>query len=112
MRSKALKSIGGYSQKRMTLRAEDYDMWFRLYEKGYKGHNLSESLYKMRDDLNAYHRRKFKYALNEAYVRLTGYRRLNMPLMAYIYAFRPIIVNLLPKVLYMKLHHAKQRKKN
>ncbi|MGN0316870.1 MAG: glycosyltransferase family 2 protein, partial [Lachnospira sp.] len=57
------------------------------------------------DDANAYSRRKFKFAMNEAYVRFTGYRRLKLPVTSYIYALRPIIVGLLPKFIYMKLHH-------
>lgn len=105
VRTEAYKSVNGYSENKKTLRAEDYDLWFRMYELGYKGHNLSEPIYKMRDDANAYSRRKFKYALNEAYVRFTGFKRLKLPIASYVYALRPIIVGLLPKPIYMKLHH-------
>ena len=66
----------------------------------------------MRDDMNAYKRRKFKFALNEAYVRFTGYSMLKLPPKAYLYVLRPIIVGLLPKPLYMYLHHKKQNKKD
>lgn len=112
IRTEALKAVGGYSENKMTMRAEDYDLWFRLYEKGYRGHNLSDALYKMRDDVNAYHRRKFKYAVNEAYVRFSGYRRLKLSIGAYVYAIRPILVGLCPKPIYMKLHHKKLGNKN
>lgn len=105
VRADAYKAVNGYSENTKTLRAEDYDLWFRMYELGYKGHNLQEPIYKMRDDANAYSRRKFKFALNEAYVRFTGYRRLKLPVTSYMYALRPIIVGLLPKPIYMKLHH-------
>ena len=105
VRIEAYKSVNGYSENKKTLRAEDYDLWFRMYELGYKGHNLSEPIYKMRDDENAYSRRKFKYAINEAYVRFTGFKRLKLPVTSYVCAFRPIIVGLLPKPIYMKLHH-------
>lgn len=107
VRAEAYKVVNGYSENVKTLRAEDYDLWFRMYELGLKGHNLSEPIYKMRDDANAYSRRKFKFAINEAYVRFTGYRRLKLPVTSYIYALRPIIVGLLPKPIYMRLHHNK-----
>lgn len=107
VRAEAYKVVNGYSENVKTLRAEDYDLWFRMYELGFKGHNLSEPIYKMRDDANAYSRRKFKFAINEAYVRFTGYRRLKLPVTSYIYALRPIIVGLLPKPIYMRLHHNK-----
>lgn len=108
IRTDAIKSVDGYSTNPKTLRAEDYNLWFRLYAKGYLGHNLQTPYYKMRDDMNAYKRRKFKFALNEAYVRFTGYKMLKLPLKAYIYVLRPIIVALLPKKLYLFLHHKKK----
>ena len=108
VRADAYKAVGGYSEDRRTLRAEDYHLWFCMYAAGYRGANISEPLYKMRDDENACRRRKFRFALNEAYVRLTGYRMLALPLCNYVYVLRPILVNLLPKGLYRFLHHKKQ----
>ena len=105
VRAEAYRAAGGYSTDSRTLRAEDYNLWFRLYALGYKGHNLQEPYYKMRDDVNAYHRRKFRYALNEAYVRFMGYRMLHLPAWIYLYALRPILVGLLPKPVYMAIHH-------
>lgn len=105
VRKEAYKEVNGYSTDDRTLRAEDYNLWFRLYSMGYKGHNLQTPLYKMRDDENAYSRRSFKFAKNEAYVRYTGYKMLNLPKKYYIFALRPIIVGLLPKTIYMVLHH-------
>lgn len=105
VRTEAYKEVNGYSTDDRTLRAEDYNLWFRLYAMGYKGHNLQTPLYKMRDDENAYSRRSFKFAKNEAYVRYTGYKMLNLPKKYYIFALRPIIVGLLPKPIYMVLHH-------
>lgn len=108
VRAEAYRAVGGYSEDKRTLRAEDYDLWFRLYESGYRGYNLQIPLYKMRDDENAYSRRKFRYCVNEAYVRLTGFRRLKLPLSKYIYVLRPIAVGLLPKSIYLRLHHRKK----
>ena len=108
VRTEAYKAVNGYSTDKRTLRAEDYDLWFRLYALGYKGYNIQTPLYKMRDDAKAYSRRKFKYAKNEAYVRLTGYKSLDLPTKYYLYALRPIIVGLLPKQVYMFLHHRRK----
>lgn len=108
VRTEAYKEVNGYSTDDRTLRAEDYNLWFRLYAMGYKGHNLQTPLYKMRDDENAYSRRSFKFAKNEAYVRYTGYKMLNLPKKYYIFALRPIIVGLLPKPIYMVFHHRRK----
>lgn len=109
VRVEAYRAVKGYSENTRTLRVEDYYLWFRMYAAGYRGANLSEPLYKMRDDENAYHRRKFRFALNEAYVRFSGYRMLGLPIRNYIYAIRPILVNLLPQKLYRYLHQKKRK---
>lgn len=108
IKTEAIKFVNGYSTNKRTLRAEDYNLWFRLYAKGYIGHNLQTPYYKMRDDINAYKRRKFKFALNEAYVRFTGYKMLRLPIKSYIYVLRPLLVALLPKKIYLYLHKNKK----
>lgn len=112
VRTEAYRAVGGYSTDPRTLRAEDYYLWFCMYAAGYRGCNLPAPLYKMRDDMDAYHRRKFKYCLNEAYVRFSGYRMLHLPLKTYLYVLRPILVGLLPKPLYLYLHRKKKAKGN
>lgn len=108
VRREALAAVGGYSTDRRTLRAEDYDLWFRMYEKGFRGYNLPDPLYRMRDDQKAYHRRKFRYALNEAYVRYAGYRRLKLPISAYLYVARPVLVAVLPRPVYLFFHRRRK----
>ena len=100
IRKDALLSIGGYDNKRYKLRVEDYDLWFRMYEKGYLGYNIKEPLYKARDDRNAVSRRKFKYRINETLIKINGFHRLKLPIIVYIHALKPLIVGLLPKFAY------------
>ena len=104
VRKEAYDSVGGYSTRADRLRVEDWDLWIRMYEKGYKGYVLSEPLYKMRDDRNAYSRRKFKYRINESKVGASAIKRLNLEKWRYVFCLRPIIVGLLPKQIYMYLH--------
>ena len=75
-----------------------------MYCTGYRGHNIHQALYQMRDDRNAYNRRKFRYRLNEAYVIALSVKKLNLPFWNYGYALRPIFVGLLPRRLYDHLH--------
>lgn len=104
VKKEAYAIVNGYSTNKKTLRVEDYDLWVRMLSLGYKGYNLDECLYKMRDDRNAYNRRKFKYRINESYVKYKAYKSLELPKRYFIYVFRPIIVGLLPKTIYKKLH--------
>lgn len=104
VRREAYDAVGGYTVDKKLLRVEDYHLWIKMYAKGFKGRNIGKPLYRMRDDRNAYNRRKFRYRLNEAYVRLLLVKELKLPLYGAIYALRPIIVGLLPKKLYDLLH--------
>lgn len=58
MRANLLKDIDGYTAEPWVERAEDYYLWYKFYKAGHKGFNLSEPLYKMRNDRNAFSRRK------------------------------------------------------
>ena len=104
MRREALLAVGGYSEGKKLLRVEDYHLWMKLYAAGYAGKNLPEMLYSMRDDRNAYSRRKFRYRINEAYVKCLCVKELHLPLTGYLYALRPILVGLLPRGIYDRLH--------
>lgn len=104
VRREAYEAVGGYSVDKKLLRVEDYHLWIKMYSKGFRGRNIPQPLYKMRDDRNAYNRRKFRYRLNEAYVRLLAVRELKLPFYTAVFALRPILVGLLPKKLYDLLH--------
>lgn len=60
IRSEILKEVGGYTVNKFLTRGQDYYLWYKIYKKGYKGYNLQEPLYKMRDDKDAMKRRTFK----------------------------------------------------
>ena len=70
VRKDSFLAVGGYSIEKNLLRVEDYHLWLKMYAAGYRGKNIHLPLYSMRDDRNAYSRRKFKYRINEAYIKL------------------------------------------
>lgn len=104
VRKEAYDAVKGYSVDKKLLRVEDYHLWIKMYAKGFRGRNIHEPLYQMRDDRNAYNRRKFWYRLNEAYVKCYAVKALHLPIYSYLYALRPILVGLLPKFVYDFLH--------
>ena len=110
VRRTAYEAVGGYSVDRKLLRVEDYHLWIKMYAQGFKGQNLPKALYKMRDDRRAYSRRKFRYRLNEAYVRLLAVKELKLPRYTAVFALRPILVGLLPRKLYDILHKRSLRR--
>ena len=103
----ALRAVGGYSIDKKLLRVEDYHLWIKMYAAGYRGVNIPDVLYQMRDDRNAQRRRTLQNRLNECYVRHLAIKLLKLPLYNYIFCLRPLILALMPSCLYAFLHKRK-----
>ena len=111
VRKEAYDAVNGYSVENRLLRVEDYHLWIKMYSKGFRGKNIHQALYQMRDDRNAYKRRKFRYRINEAYVKFLAVKMLNLPKWNLIYVLKPIAIGILPNNIYDFLHRYKLNKK-
>ena len=96
LRKECMDAVGGYSTEKRTMRVEDVDLWIRLYAKGYRCRNILQPLYRMRNDRNAFNRRKYIYRINSTFVRLQGCRMLHLEPKSYLKAFYPMLVGLVP----------------
>lgn len=104
MRRDVLVAVGGYSERKETIRVEDYDLWVRMYASGYRGFNTQEILYSMRDDRNAISRRTFQNRINESKVILRAGKAFSCKTKAYFYASIPIIKSVCPQFIYTIVH--------
>lgn len=104
VRKEAFDAVGGYSVGKRFLRVEDYHLWVKMYAKGYRGYNIPLPLYQMRDDRNANSRKKFKFRINESYVKFVAIKMLRLPFWNYLYCVRPILIGLLPNYVFNWLH--------
>ena len=109
VKREAFKACKGYSLDKSTLRSEDYDLWGRMYALGFRGGNLEEHLYMMRDGRKAFSRRKFSMAVNSFITKVRIAKLLHLPFWAYIRAIRPLLVSLIPWPLYCYLHKKKKK---
>ncbi len=96
IRREVIDKAGGYSVAKQTRRAEDYDLWLRLYALGYRGANIQDKLFQYREDAFAYTKRKYRYRIDEAIVRYQGFSRLKLFPKAWIYVLKPLVVGLMP----------------
>ncbi len=110
IRTKVIKELGGYSESDKFLRVEDYELWVRLYLAGYKGYNLQEVLYSMRDDRNAVGRRTLKNRKNESRVIMKVCKEGKFPFYLRFYALKPIIKWFVPSFFLKRLHKNKHAK--
>ena len=108
IRRTAFLDVKGYTVDKKLLRVEDYHLWYKFYAKGYRGYNIQEPLYKMRDDRNALHRRTISARLNGIYATFLGFQMVHLPVWMYIYAVRnalmEIVKIIIPDKLYEYLH--------
>jgi glycosyltransferase EpsE len=109
IRTDVLKSVNGYSRDSKVERIEDYDLWIRIYEKGYKAYNIPLPLYSMREGRDAIKRKKFRFRITEYSLRKRVCKVFNLPLKYRLMAFKPIIIGLLPNFLYTALHKSKYK---
>lgn len=111
IRKEAYMAVDGYTVDKRLLRFEDCNLWYKLYAAGYRGYNLQEPLYKMRDDRNAYHRRTPAARMRGVYVQWVGFRLIKMPLKYYPYLviefLKGVAIVLMPEKIYTKLHRKK-----
>ena len=103
MRRKILDSINYYKVEKITRRAEDYDLFMRIYARGYKGYNMQDFLYQFREDDETYKRRAYKYRWDEVQIRYRGFNLLGLMPWAIPYVIKPLIVGLIPQKILAKL---------
>lgn len=107
IRRAALETVGGYSDGAWLRRVEDYHLWYKLYRAGLRGMNINRLLYRARDGRDAENRRTLRNRLNECYVRLLCFVHLKPPVYTLPMVLRPLLVMLLPRPLYRRLHRQK-----
>ena len=114
LKKESILKVGGYRVHKETFRCEDYDLFMTMYSKGMRGANIQRYLYNVREDSAAQKRRKYKYRIDEAKVRLSGYRKLKLLPIGYLYALKPLLVGLIPtsflKVIKDKYYQRRSKK--
>lgn len=103
VRKEVYQALNGYRVSKETYRMEDYDLFMRMYAKGYKGYNMQQYLFQLREDRNAYKRKKYRYRLDEARVRYQNFKLLHLMPKGYVYVVKPLLVGLIPISILKKI---------
>ncbi len=99
IRKKTMCALNGYNASKKALRVEDYELWFRFFEKGFKCANIPEFLIRYRVDISDLKKRKFKHRITEANIKIQGFRKNGVPKIKWFWALKPIVVGLIPNKL-------------
>lgn len=96
-RREALEAVNGYGQEPRCLKCEDYDLLLRLYEKGYRGANLPQVLFRYTIPETAAGSRTMADRAREARTRWVRFAALGRLPGALPYVIKPLAVGLLPE---------------
>ena len=103
-------ALDGYVVAKRTERGQDYDLWFRFFYAGFKGDNMQEALYDVREDENAIRRRTFKVRWRTYQTTRIGYKLLNYPISWRINAFISVVIKSMTPFWVQKLLRRQQAK--
>lgn len=101
MKKESLLKVGSYTESLLTRRGQDFDLWCKLYFNGYKGFNMNEVLLDYYESKESVKRRKFKYRITIFINKLYWRKKLKLNLKYDIYAFKEIVVGLVPQKLLL-----------
>lgn len=96
IRRSVLEELHGYCELPWALRVEDYELFMRLYARGYRGYNLQEVLFCYREGAQAYAKRRYRYRLNECRVRYQGFSELGILQGNLRYVLKPLAAGMMP----------------
>lgn len=102
--------IGGYTVAKRTRRAQDYDLWFKFFAHDFKGANIQEPLYLMRENRDAVKRRTFSVRWNAFKTTCIGYKMLGRPKRKLIKPFFVMLIKGLTPSWVQYLYRKKQQK--
>lgn len=102
-------ALGGYTVLPRTQRGQDLDLWFRFLKAGYKGANMPQVLYEVREPLAAFKRRTARTRWMVCRTQLVGYRLLGYPWWRYAKPLTGLLKIFVPSAVIRWRH--KQRKR-
>lgn len=107
IRKEVMKKLNGYSTKWYAVQAEDYELWSRFIKEGFKGYNLQENLYYVRENVDTYKRKNIKRRLRGLVLKFKINRRLNASILAYVYMLKDIIAIFIPRWIFVRYYRKK-----
>ncbi len=107
-RAEALKAVSGYSELSRCRRCEDFDLFMRLYNNGFRGANMQDILFDYTLPPHGVTTRNFKDRTNEMKTRFACFKECGMLPKALPYVVKPILVWLIPPKVLAEL----KRKRN
>lgn len=93
-RREALEQVNGYSEEPYAVRrAQDYELFMRMFAQGLYGYTMQEPLMKYYYSQSVTQKkRSFQSVKDEMTIRRKGYRQMKVPFWCYAFCFLPVYV--------------------
>lgn len=111
MRTGMVKKVGGYAASKDTLRIEDFDLWCRIYSQGYLAYNTGDFLLNYRESHNFFEKTSYRSRIGAYRITKKWRKKLGLPFYYEIYAYRHLMVGLIPRSLLRIYHRIKDKTK-
>lgn len=109
-RAEIFEILEGYDESMDTLRCEDYEIFMRFHQAGYRGYNIQENLFQYREDQASFQKRTMRARVQEAKLRHRNFKEMKLlwPF-GWIQVLRPVIAGFVPNglLLWLKRKEAK-----
>lgn len=103
-RREVFEDGNAYRVSAETFRCEDYELFMRLNQKGYRGYNIQQPLFQYRDERTTLKKQKMRFRVNETKVRYKNFKKMGLlNLKGWIYVFRPVAGGFVPSRLIAKV---------
>lgn len=96
IRKTDMEEIEFYREIKETRRCEDYDLFMRMYSKGYIGYNMQVPLVYYYRGKNAYPKCKYKHRIDEAKIRYENFKKLELLPKYFFYVLKPLLLGAIP----------------
>ena len=88
-----LKSVNGYRVCKDTMRGQDYDLFMRMYSKGFRGANLQEPVFRYTESKASFKKHTLKARVGEFKIRCFGFSKMHIIWWAFPFVFKPFIAH-------------------
>lgn len=103
MARKAFYDRYPYSEKKIFLRCEDYELFMRAYSEGKAGANIKKPLLHYYSERNNGKKMSLKHRIKGFWVRTRGFAKLGLFPRAFIYIWKPVVAGWIPQRIIRRL---------
>lgn len=96
VRKDALIQCGNYTISKRTMRGQDFDLWCKMYSKGYIGYVMPDVLFDYYEDRNKIKEVKAKYRFYNFQTHMLWRKKMGLPAKYDIYAYKELLAIIIP----------------